>query len=54
MFLLAAFYGIGVETVQDQFIANRSFDIGDWIADMIGAVAGIWVWRWGQQNKRGQ
>ena len=52
VFLLAALYGIAVETVQDQFIANRSFDIGDWMADMFGAGVGIWVWSWRQQNKR--
>ena len=44
--LLALCYGLGVEAVQHYFIANRSFDIGDVIADMCGAVVGILFWGW--------
>ncbi len=44
LLIAAALYGITVEVVQDQFIANRGFDIGDWIADMIGSFAGLWFW----------
>ena len=40
----AAVYGITVEIVQDQFIPNRSFDLGDWVADMTGSFLGLWVW----------
>ncbi|HUQ97705.1 MAG TPA: VanZ family protein [Chitinophagaceae bacterium] len=40
----AAVYGITVEIVQDQFIPNRSFDIGDWMADMTGSFIGLWFW----------
>ena len=42
--MAAAVYGLSVEIVQDQFIANRSFDVGDWIADIIGSFAGLWFW----------
>ncbi|HEY1113686.1 MAG TPA: VanZ family protein [Chitinophagaceae bacterium] len=44
LFFLFAFYGIGVEIVQDLLVANRSFDIGDWIADMVGSLLGLWFW----------
>lgn len=40
----AAAYGIGVEVVQDQFISHRSFDVGDWVADMAGSFIGLWLW----------
>ena len=33
-------YGIGMEFVQKYFVSNRSFDIGDIIADGIGCAAG--------------
>ena len=39
-----AFYGIVVELVQHFFVPNRSYDIGDWIADLIGSVLGLWAW----------
>ena len=44
IFIGAAFYGILVELVQDQFIANRSLDLGDWAADVTGSFAGVWIW----------
>ncbi|MBB1284892.1 VanZ family protein [Flavisolibacter sp. BT320] len=44
LLLLPAFvYGLGIEYIQHYFIANRSFDMGDVIADMVGAVAGVLV-----------
>ena len=44
--LLGVFlYGALVEVVQDQFITNRSFDIGDWIADVVGGFIGLWFWQ---------
>lgn len=46
LLLMAFFYGMGVELVQHYFIANRSFDLGDVLADITGAVAGILVWVW--------
>ncbi len=38
--IIFLFYGIAMEFVQKYFIANRSFDVGDIIADAIGCVAG--------------
>ena len=39
-------YGIGMEFVQKYLVANRSFDIGDIIADGVGCIAGlIYSWR---------
>ena len=43
LILILAGYGLLVETVQHYFIENRSFDIGDWIADIAGSVAGVWL-----------
>ena len=40
-----AIYGILVELVQHYFIVNRSFDIGDWFADLGGSLLGIWLSR---------
>jgi len=34
-------YGIGMEFVQKYFIPNRSFDVGDIIADAIGCSIGL-------------
>lgn len=34
-------YGIGMEFVQKYFVANRSFDSGDIIADGVGCLAGL-------------
>jgi len=34
-------YGIAMEFVQKYWIPNRSFDIGDIIADTIGSIAGL-------------
>ena len=39
--LLWLAYGIGMEFVQKYFIPNRSFDIGDIIADGVGCAAGL-------------
>jgi len=36
-------YGILMEYVQQNFVANRSFDSGDIIADIIGSLAGWWL-----------
>ena len=45
VFILFAFiclaYGIGMEFVQKYFVANRSFDTGDIIADGVGCFAGL-------------
>ena len=42
--ILAAAYGMLVELVQHNFIPNRGFDIGDWIADVVGSFVGLWLW----------
>jgi VanZ family protein len=34
-------YGIMIEFIQRDFIPNRSFDIGDVIADGVGSLAGV-------------
>lgn len=34
-------YGIGMEFVQKHLVSNRSFDIGDIVADTIGCLAGL-------------
>ncbi len=39
----AILWGILTELIQHYFIAGRTFDIGDWIADTIGILAGVWV-----------
>ena len=38
-------YGLLVEVVQHNFIPNRGFDIGDWIADIAGSLLGLAFWR---------
>ena len=43
--VFAMLYGICVEIIQDQFIINRSFDIGDWAADTAGSISGVWFWK---------
>jgi VanZ family protein len=37
--LFGIFYGIAVEYIQKYFIPNRSFDVGDIIADAVGSIA---------------
>lgn len=41
--LLLAAYGVAVEYFQVNFIPNRSFDTGDIIADIFGAVCGYFA-----------
>ena len=40
----ALVYGFGVEVIQHFWIPNRSFDLGDVLADITGAIAGLWFW----------
>jgi VanZ family protein len=47
---IAAVYGISVELIQDQFVLNRSFDWGDWLADITGSLLGVFVWK--QRHKK--
>jgi len=46
LLLLLILYGFMVEVVQDQLIRNRSFDLGDWLADIIGVIVGGVSWRY--------
>jgi VanZ family protein len=39
--IIGLIYGAGMEFVQKYFIPNRSFDIGDIIADGIGCTMGV-------------
>ena len=41
---LAFCYGMAIEVVQHYFVANRSFDVVDVAADMLGAAAGLLIW----------
>ena len=52
VFLFSLSYGIIVELIQDHFVANRSFDWGDWVADGTGSVIGLFVWRSRWQKNR--
>lgn len=38
-------YGIAMEFVQKYWVPNRSFDIGDILADAAGGLAGLWFSR---------
>ena len=40
---VAVLYGLAVEIVQDQLVVNRSFDLGDLVADLIGCLGGVWL-----------
>lgn len=44
--LACLFYGIAMEFIQKYYIANRSFDIGDIIADGVGCFAGVIYCSW--------
>jgi VanZ family protein len=47
LLLLTIGYGLLVEIIQGNLIANRSYDLADLLADTIGSVAGIIMWaRW--------
>jgi VanZ family protein len=37
IFVIAAFYGAGMEFVQKYFIPGRDFEVGDILADLMGA-----------------
>lgn len=44
LLVLAFCYGLGVEFIQHYLIVYRSFDVGDVVADLFGALAGLWFW----------
>ncbi|MFB6455695.1 VanZ family protein [Chitinophaga sp. Hz27] len=43
--VFAAAYGLAIEFIQKYYAEGRSFDMYDVLADTIGAIAGIWVFR---------
>ncbi len=43
--LFCAFlYGCVVEILQDRFVTNRSFDVYDVVADVVGSFCGVGIW----------
>jgi len=44
LLVLLAVYGLVVEIIQEHIIKNRSFDLKDWVADIIGSFLGILGW----------
>lgn len=40
IFFISCIYGIGMEYVQKYWVANRGFETGDMIADIIGSICG--------------
>jgi VanZ family protein len=53
---VCAVYGIMIEIIQFRFVPNRSFDLLDIVADVLGAIAGAWLWKRKKlnNNKLGQ
>ena len=45
IFLISCIYGIGMEYVQKYWVANRGFETGDMIADIIGSFCGWMIYR---------
>ena len=45
VFILSCVFGVGMEFVQENLVIHRSFDMGDIIADIIGALLG-WIYAW--------
>jgi VanZ family protein len=43
LIIIALIYGLSIEIIQDRFIPNRSFDLGDLLADFIGCLVGVWL-----------
>lgn len=43
--VIAILYGGAVEIIQFNYINSRSGDFIDWIADIIGLLIGIWIFR---------
>ncbi len=42
--LICAIYGLLIEFLQNGWIPNRSFDLGDWLADLVGIMVGMVVY----------
>jgi len=43
--LFAALYGLAIEFIQKYYTVGRSFDLMDALADTIGAIAGVFVFK---------
>jgi glycopeptide antibiotics resistance protein len=43
--ICAASYGLAIEFIQKYWAIGRSFDIYDVMADTLGAIAGVWVFK---------
>ena len=44
LLFVTVLYGLAVEIIQYKFIPNRSYDLGDLLADTIGSCIGVLVW----------
>ena len=53
IFLISCIYGIGMEYVQKYWVANRGFETGDMIADIIGSLSGWLSYRFLFSKKQG-
>ncbi|MDB5251507.1 MAG: hypothetical protein JWP27_676 [Flaviaesturariibacter sp.] len=50
LFAWLAAYGLAVEIVQGLWVPNRSCDMMDWVVDLIGALAGLFLaGRWAKK-----
>jgi VanZ family protein len=45
-------WGITTELIQRYFITGRSFDLFDWLADSLGAIAAFYAVRWWLKNRK--
>ena len=52
VFLSLSAYGYIVELVQETWITNRSFDGLDIVADCVGSLVGLIVWKWWGMGKK--
>lgn len=43
--IVSASYGLAIEFIQKYWCIGRSFDIYDVVADTLGAIAGVWVFK---------
>lgn len=43
---IAILYGLLIELIQDRLVANRSWDMGDVVADFFGTIIGVLIWYW--------
>ena len=49
--LIAITYGFLIEFIQDRLVDNRSWDLGDVAADLVGSIVGILVWKGYKKNR---